>query len=231
MAYRKEIFAGLRKKHKNTPKVVLDKVADHIETGVNEEDEVEAAVEGADGLVIMISGLVQTEGDKRVEDALKKNGIDPKKPKTGGEVDDDDPNPGETGDKAPAWAKGMLEMNKTLIAKVEALEQGKTVESRLTRLQDILKDVDDKEVFKIKILKDFKRMSFEKDEDFEEFLTETGTDLEAFNQDLSDKGLSSQTAPLMGESNKNGISTNVQAYIDSKAADSKTGGNLGGKEI
>jgi len=230
MAYRKEIFAGLRKKHKNTPKVVLDKVADHIETGVNEEDEVEAAVEGADGLVTMISGLVQTEGDKRVEDALKKNGIESKKPKSGGEGDDDDPNPDENGEKAPSWAKGLIETTKTLQQELKVLKDEKSLNSQLAMLTEKIKDADP--IFKDQTLENFKHMKFEKQEDFDEYLTKTEGHLEAFNSNLSAKGLSTQTAPILGESNKEGVSTLVQQRIESRTNPEKaTGGNLGGKQV
>ncbi|WP_448104732.1 hypothetical protein [Pedobacter panaciterrae] len=230
MAYKKEIIAGLRKKHKNTPKVVLEKVADHIETGVNEEDEVEAAVDGADGLVTMISGLVQTEGDKRVEDALKKNGIDPKKPKSGGEDDNDDPNPGETGNKTPEWAKGLTEGFKTMQEELKVLKEEKSQNSQLASLNEKIKDAD--QTFKDQTLKNFKRMKFDKPEDFEEYLAETEADLEAFNKNLSSKGLNTQTAPILGESTKEGVSTLVQNRIESRTNPEKaTGGNLGGKQV
>ena len=78
------------------------------------------------------------------------------------------------------------------------------------------------------VIKDFKRMSFDDDTAFNEYLTETESDIAAFNQELADKGLSQQSKPLFGKQTQEGVSKGVQDFIDSKT---KPESSLGGKEV
>lgn len=103
----------------------------------------------------------------------------------------------------------------------------KTTESRLQQLQSKFKD-NLPESFKAQKLKDFKRMNFENDEAFTEYLGELETDITAFNQELADKGLTGQSKPMFGSKEKDGVSGAVKQFIDSKAEGQK---NLAGKEI
>ncbi|WP_231464697.1 hypothetical protein [Pedobacter sp. Leaf132] len=194
MAFRKEIFQKLRVKHKNVSKSILDKAADYIEKGVNEETEVDDAVEDAEGLVTGFFSIFQSEGDRRASEAAK--GVNPDGKKDEGKKDDDDPanpQPGKDDKETPAWAKQLIESNKTLTDRLAAIEQGKTVDSRKQALETKLKGVDEK--FSAQTLKNFGRMKFDTDEEFERFLEEIETDAAEFTQNLSDKSLSQQTKP------------------------------------
>jgi len=192
MAFRKEIFQKLKAKHKNVPKSILDKAADHIEKGVNEETEVEDAVEDAEGLVTGFFTLFQSEGDRRAELALK--GVKPDAEK--GKEDDEDPNspkPGKDDKETPAWAKALIESNKQVTDRLNAIEQGKTVDQRKQALETKLQGVDEK--FSALTLKAFSRMKFDTPEEFDAFLEEVEADAADYGQNLSDKSLSQQTKP------------------------------------
>ena len=102
-----------------------------------------------------------------------------------------DPPPG---DDTPAWAKSLIETNQKLTDRLANLEAGRTTETRLQTLEGKLKDVP--ATFKAQKIKDFKRMNFDTDESFNEYLTETESDIAAFNQEMADKGLSQQSRPL-----------------------------------
>ncbi len=104
----------------------------------------------------------------------------------------------------------------------------KTTETRLQQLQTKFKDKNLPESFAAQKLKDFKRMNFDTDEAFTEYLTEVESDITAFNQELADKGLAGHTKPLMGGLNKDGVSSAVSQYIEAK---SKPETALTGKEI
>jgi hypothetical protein len=136
-----------------------------------------------------------------------------------------DPDPTNPNDM-PAWAKALIDQNKALADKIGGFEGTKTKESRLQSLESKLVDVP--ESFKAQKLKDFSRMSFDTDEAFNEYLTESETDITAFNQELADKGLSGHGKPFMGGQNKEGVSSSVASFITSKADDTKT---LTGKEL
>jgi len=196
MAFRKEIFQKLRAKHKNVPKAILDKVADHLEKGVTEDTEVDDTVEDADSLVTGFATLFQSEGDRRAAEAAK--GVNPSGKKEG-EKDDDDPanpQPGKDDKDTPAWAKTLIETNQALSTRLEKIEQGKTIDSRKQALEEKLKGVDEK--FSTQTLKYFSKMKFDSEEEFEAFLEDVETDAAGYEQNLSDKSLGQQTKPLNG---------------------------------
>lgn len=129
-------------------------------------------------------------------------------------------------DDTPAWAKALIDQNKAFADKLAGFEGLKVSESRLQTLEGKLVNVPD--TFKAQKLKDFKRMNFDTDEAFNEYLTETETDLVAFNQELADKGLGQQSKPMFGQQNKDGVSAAVSNFIEAKA---KPENSLGGKEV
>lgn len=169
-----------------------------------------------------VSTANKTYGDnlkKKYNFVEKEEGGSGKKPKAKTDEDDDSA-------EAPAWAKALIEQNKTLSEKLAAIEGGKTTETRLQTLEGKLKDVP--EAFKAKAMKDFKRMSFENDEAFNEYLGEVDTDITALNQELADKGLSGQSKPMFGKPNASGVSPAVAKFIESQGDKGKT---LTGKEV
>jgi len=169
--------------------------------------------------------------DKEVSDANKTYEGNLKKKYEFVEKKNPDPNPNPSPnpapDDTPAWAKALIDQNKALTDRLAAIETGKTVETRLQQLQSKFNDKSLPESFTAQKLKDFKRMNFESDEAFTEYLTELDTDITAFNQELADKGLSQSTRPIFGKKEQNGVSSSVAEYLDSK----KEGNTLTGKEL
>lgn len=110
------------------------------------------------------------------------------------------PNPNPTPDETPAWAKALIDQNKSLTDRLAAIETGKTTETRLQQLEGRIKNVPD--TMKNKLLKDFRRMNFESEEAFAEYLGEVETDITAFNQELANKGLGEQTKPFFAAAGK-----------------------------
>lgn len=99
---------------------------------------------------------------------------------------------------------------------------------RRATLEGKLKDAPEK--FRSKILKDYDRMNFENDDVFNEYLTETETDLTEFNQDLANQGLGRFPKPGQGGSGKTDeVPAEVAAFINSQKPESAN--NLGGKEV
>jgi len=80
-------------------------------------------------------------------------------------------------------------------------------------LETKLKGVDEK--FSAQTLKNFGRMKFDTDEEFETFLEEIESDAAAFTQNLSDKSLSQQRKPLSGQKTEAEASkAEVDAVLD-----------------
>jgi len=164
---KEKILAQLKTKYKNLglSDKVLEGIAAMLAVTTTEEVNIETAT---DGVKDLLTGF-QADADKRVTDAVAKT----TKPKKEG-AESTPPEPEKPKDDMPEWAK-------TLLTQVAELKQGKTVDTRKQTLEQKLKDANP--VFKAKILKDFSRMQFKSDEDFNAYVEETATDAGEFAKD------------------------------------------------
>ena len=137
-----------------------------------------------------------------------------------------EPKPGEGTTEAivaAAVAKALEPFTKTMNA-----FNAKTInDARLQQLNDKLANCKN-ETFKQRILKDFARMSFDTDESFAEYLTETETDIATANQNVADEGLKNQGSPLFAQKDESGVSAAVQSFVKSQTPEGNT---LAGKEL
>ncbi|MGV0964906.1 hypothetical protein [Empedobacter falsenii] len=122
--------------------------------------------------------------------------------------------------------KQIAETQTLLSNEIANIKAGKTTETRLSRMEEVLKDVNPE--LKAKTLKDFGRMSFENDDSFEEYLTETTTDIQTINQTIINQGLSNHQ-PSFGSKAPDGVSSSVKDFITKSTATTDDG--LSGKEI
>jgi hypothetical protein len=198
---KEKILIALKTKYKNLGfgDKAFDGVAAFLATTITEEENIETGIAGVEGLFKGFQGDV----DKRVTDAVSKTKLEAatntKKESTTKSGGDEPDTTKKDEDGIPAWAQSLLDANKALSGEIATLKSGKTAESRKAILETKLKDAQPK--FKEKILKDFSRMQFEKDEDFDAYVTETETDLSEFTQSLSDQGLGSQKPPTIAGGN------------------------------
>lgn len=221
-------FAGVRKDGLAQMALVLSLQA---------ADETEATALVEKLTTEQVNGFVRdwrSDVDKEVSEANKTYETNLKKKydlveKKEGDKDDPakDPKPAtNTNDVATLVANAVKEAMEPLQKELVSIKTAKTTETRLQQVESKLTNVP--EAYKAQKLKDFKRMSFETDEAFAEYLGEVETDITALNQELADKGLAGHTKPIMGSPNKDGVSSAVSSYIESKTDPEKT---LGGKEI
>lgn len=168
-----------------------------------------------------------SDGNKTYEANLKKKFDFVQKPAPtipGGE--ETEPKPGEGTTEAivaAAVAKALEPFTKTMNA-----FNAKTInDARLQQLNDKLASCKN-ETFKQRILKDFARMSFDTDESFAEYLSETETDIATANQNVADEGLKNQGSPLFAQKDESGVSAAVQSFVKSQTPEGNT---LAGKEL
>lgn len=225
-----QILALLALKFSGVRKDGLAQMARNIALIVTTEAEVQALIDKMD--VNKVTETVKDyrkEIDKEVSDSNKtyetnlKKKYDFKDKAEPGKTDSPAPDPT---DIASIVKASLAEALKPLQDKLAGFEGQKVTETRLQSLEGKLTGVPD--TFKAQKLKDFKRMNFDTDESFTEYLTETETDLAAFNQELADKGLGQHTKPMFGQQNKDGVSAAVTKFIEEKA---KPENALGGKEV
>ena len=217
---RKEIKAlGFSRKEL---KGIAAKVADKLELkdDATEEEVTEAIDDAVDSIVpfLEVSQTVAdrrlqaykdahpTDGDEDDDDDLEDEPDDKKgrkspstKGKKGKNAEDDDES-----DLAKEIAKALAPFGETLNGlkgQIEELKNGKTAESRKARLEALVKDTGK---FGERAIKAFNRMSFKTEEDFEDYLDEVEADLEAENQERSDKGLEALGKPVGAVPGKTG---------------------------
>lgn len=180
---------------------VAAKIADNLTSADDASDEdVNAEIDTQIDAVLPYLQVGQSLANRVIEENRKKNDDD--------ETDDDDDdeslnttnrqpgsnkknpkNKGKNEDEEPAWFKSFREQQE---ARFAALEGEKVTTTRKAKLEAILKDAG---TFGTRTLKSFSKMSFENDEEFEEFLSEVTEDLKAYNQERADAGLSTMGTP------------------------------------
>jgi len=178
---------------KGVRKDVLARLATAYSLQITTEEEAQALVEKlTDEQVTEFQKELRSEVDSEIAKATKTALENAGKSKGGEGEGDPEPkkeeggNGGEESDIAKAL-KQIAETQKTLADEINSIKAGKTTETRLSRMEEVLKDVNPE--LKAKTLKDFGRMSFENDESFEEYLTETTSDIQTINQTIVNQGL------------------------------------------
>lgn len=176
------------------------------------DEEIDAAIDDAIDAVIPILKVGQSMSS-RVINAAKEDKKDNDKDDEG-DKKEQNPEPskkkeGEDG-KTPEWANALLTKVETLSSQVVALQGEKLAGSRKARLKELLSDSGS---FGVRTLKNFDRMSFENDDEFEDFFTEVESDLAEYKQELADNGLSHLGKPTIqakGASQKNDLATDEE---------------------
>lgn len=178
---------------KGVRKDVLARLATAYSLQITTEEEAQALVEKlTDEQVTEFQKELRSEVDSEIAKATKTALENAGKGK-GGEGDQNpEPGKGEGGSSDPTdiasiIAAAIEKANAPLLQEINSIKAGKTTETRLSRMEEVLKDVNPE--LKAKTLKDFGRMSFENDESFEEYLTETTTDIQTINQTIVNQGL------------------------------------------
>lgn len=92
----------------------------------------------------------------------------------------------------PAWVEDLKNEIKSLTSQVETMQGEKLSATRRGKLKELLKDTG---TFGARTLKSFDKMTFENDDDFEDFFAEVEEDLKTLNQERADAGLSHLGTP------------------------------------
>lgn len=221
---KEKLIQALKTKYKNLgfSDKAFDGVADYLAKTVVEENQIDNAISGVEILLKSFQGDV----DKRVTEAIEKTKKE-YKPDAGADPKKTEPKENQIGEDVPTWAKALIESNKLLSNELNTLKNGQTTQTRKQQLEGVLKEANP--IFSSKILKDFSRLQFKNDEDFNAYVEETKTDIANFSQTMANEGLKNEK-PLLGNSGSEKVSPIVQEYINDKTKP-ETIGNLGGKKL
>lgn len=117
-------------------------------------------------------------------------------------------------EKAPAWAQQIIADNKALRERLQSIESERTQNSRLERFREAIKGAPDK--VKIRYEKDFARLTFKDDADFDGYLEEIAPDIAAMAASDSRKG-AAVGAPFGSQGSNTTASELVKARFEAAA--------------
>ena len=166
-----------------------------------------------------------SESNKTFETNLKKKFDLVQKTEPGGKKNQKDT---DTDDIAAIVKAAVDAAVAPLNDKLNGYEAKTIAETRLQALNEKLNGCKD-ENFKAQTLKDFARMNFKDDADFNEYLTGKEADIATANQNKADTDLSnSGGSPLFSQKEESGISKGIAEYVESLKPENTT---FKGKEI
>lgn len=170
----KKILDALIEKYSGVKESILRRVATKLAKTVDNEDDIATAVDGA------FADVLEAYGDQRATDAQKtavanyerKHNLKDGKAIDGGEPENDEPDQ-QDADEAPAWAKTLIEDNKSLKERLDKLDADRQTKSRRDRLDEVIAKLPDH------LKRGYQRMSLEGDEEaFAAALDEVKTEVD-----------------------------------------------------
>lgn len=117
-------------------------------------------------------------------------------------------------DKAPAWAQQIIADNKALREELQSYKTERTQNSRLERFRKAIEAAPDK--VKARYEKDFARLTFKDDDDFDSYLEEIAPDITAMAAQVSRSG-ASVGAPFGSQGSNTAASELVKARFEAAA--------------
>lgn len=218
-------FSGVRKDG-------LTALARSLALQCTTEDEAKALVDKlTDAQVGEFVKEYRADVDKEVSDSNKTFETNLKKKydfvDKGKKVEPGDPKP-DPNDISEVVKAAVAEAVKPFQEKLMGYEQDNIAKSRLQSLNEKLANCKD-ENFKNQTLKDFARMKFDTDDDFNEYLAEKEKDIATANQNKADVDLSnSGGSPLFAQKEESGISKGVADFISSQKPENNV---FAGKDV
>lgn len=121
---------------------------------------------------------------------------------------------GQPEEKAPAWAQQIIADNKALREELQSYKTERTQNSRLERFREAIKGAPDK--VKARYEKDFARLTFKDDADFDSYLEEIAPDITAMAA-LAPRNGAAVGAPFGSQGSNTAASEIVKARFEAAA--------------
>lgn len=212
-----KILQALKTKyaHLGLEESVLKAIATRLAAAVKDDTEIENAVKGVEEEVKLLqsvadkgrTSLTKAEEarkklEKELEEMRAKSNPNPPTPHT-------EPKP----DEMPEWAKGLLQAVEKQNETIAAFQAEKQQQTAKERFLGQLKAQGVSEAF----YKHHLGRTFKDDTEMDAFVSELKADEQAFLQTQANTGLSSHSGNVFGGgTDANGVSADVQAYINEK---------------
>lgn len=172
-------------------------IADNLNLNENAEEEVvDAAIDKAVNTMVPVLQLAQSQASRTIEKFKTERKKESEEEKGVEESDDDNsdksptvkrtPTTRSTKEVPPEWANSLINTVAELREELGGLKNEKLVNSRKQRLENALKDTG---VMGQQTLRNFAKMKFENDEEFDDYLAEVETSVKDFRKEQSDASL------------------------------------------
>lgn len=197
--------------HLGLSEKILKVWAKKLSLTVKEETEIATAIEAIEADLEIIQSL--TDQNRTLQAELKKlqEGGKKEEPKES-EPPKDSEEPKED-DKIPAWAKVLIEQNKTTQEQLAAFQSEKRQEKSAKTFVEKAKELGISETF----YKSHVRREFKDDDEMTEFLNALKEDMDEFRKEIGAADLKSHTSPIFGKAaGKDDVSSDMKAYLDSE---------------
>lgn len=188
----KVILEALKAKFPEADETTLGRIAKNLAKTAKTEDEATAAVEG-----VTFRYIIDSESDYRVAKAKSKweKGLHDNQPAPAEGAQGQPAATASTGTQGgapqrddtevPAWMQGVIDSVASIRKELAEIRGEKTSATRKSRLAELLKDAP--EPIRNRYEKDFARMNFTDDEDFDGWMDDIAPDVEKIVSDYSAK--------------------------------------------
>lgn len=171
-------------------------VANNLELDEEASDEdVNAEIEKQVNAVLPYLKIAQKTAQRTIQSFKDSQDLDDD------EVDDEDDDPAgskkpirkqKKDEQVPAWGQAIITQNKALLTEIIGLKSERENDGRRSKLKALLKD---KGTFGKTVLKNFDKMKFENESEFDDFFDGIVEDLAAIDQERANEGLGKLGAP------------------------------------
>lgn len=173
-------------------------IADNLELDEEaSEEEINEKISSEVEAVIPYLKIAQKASNRVIQNS--KNNKNP-------EIDDNGTNAGQDGvnqekeeEKVPVWAQAIITQQKAIQTELTGLKSERETDGRRSKLKALLKDTG---TFGKSTLKNFDKIKFENEADFEEFYDGVVEDLATLNQERANAGLAKLGATAATSGNK-----------------------------
>lgn len=169
-------------------------VANNFELDEEASDEdVNAEIEKQIDAVLPFLKIAQKSAQRTIQnfkDSIDDNDVDDEPDNAG--IRKNHRKPKEEQEEVPAWAQALITQNKALQTEILGLKAERESDGRRSKLKALLKD---KGTFGKTVLKNFDRMKFENESEFDDFYDGVVEDLAAIDQERANEGLGKLGAP------------------------------------
>ena len=223
-----KILEALKPKFEGVSETILGRIADKLSKTAKTDEDVNTLIEG-----VTFQQILESYGDSRATEAQqsavanyeKKHGLKDGKsvktePKTEPKAE-----PKTEDDNVPAWAKALIDSNNSLKSELEAIKGEKTTNKRKSELDKVLNKAPEK--IRQRYTKDFERMSFKDDEDFNAWIGDITPDVEAITNEYNTKGGVVRRPKSGGGGNGENENVHLKARIAEREAETSAPAIIG----